>query len=132
MSTNLTPTQRLTCLLALLDEVIKLDEERTPGEWEIESNGAESEVVLPGNESLIDDHEHEWAESTAFIATNNASFIASASVSHGRNARALKDELLALDTLYHGNPGLEVMRWVENRRHSILSHYPDEILKRYL
>lgn len=128
MSANLTPTQRLTCLLALLDDAIKKDEERTHGEW-MKGWGPTGERT-----SFVcgDPSKHDIAHE---VLLEDASFIASASVSHGRNARALRaivqwlrDELMVSAAIKQ----LEVHEIVSKRLNSILSIYPDEILKRYL
>jgi len=117
----LTAAQRLSCLLAHLNEVIRLDEERTQGEWKI---GERAPCVLYGGND--DD------TGMAFDARHDASFIASASVSHGKNARATKLVLEEAIKMSKVTLHPQVSGFGKFFINSILSLYPDEILKRYL
>jgi len=113
METSLTPTQRLTGFLALLDDVIKKDEERTEGEW----NGRNKVGA--------------WIAGHGFTLPD-ASHIAIGSISQGRNAKELKYLVEELQILVRVATDKSVIAWAEARIAHAYSLYPDEILKRYL
>lgn len=134
MNTELTQKDRITGFLALLDDVIKKDEERTQGEWQAWQHDANNEW----SHSRIRAQTH---RNLAIINSGHpdAAFIASASVSHGRNARALREQVMQLQfaitdyqTAAKGTHANFVWEFAKNALNSILSLYPDEILKRYL
>jgi hypothetical protein len=106
---QLTPIERLTCLLALQDDVIKKDAERTQGDW----NQSEFGFALDVEGAYIGNA----------VRRSDASFIASASVSHGKNARMAKKCVERFITL--GTHDEIVDEFIQ-------SLYPDEILRQYL
>ena len=140
---ELTDAQRQQGLLALLDDVIKKDEERTQGEWQLSRWRHDGRVIIfvetEGEDNIChnrheieagrDDSNWEW----------DALFIASASVSHGRNAKITKLAVIAADKLVRKHE--ESATWdkcgqdyydAKNVLDEAFSLYPDEILKRYL
>lgn len=123
MKTTLTQSQRLTALLALLDDVIEKDEGRTQGVWE---NTIDTEYPF---HELWNSGQKQHLGST--IREEDASFIASASVSHGRNARELKDDLLVWGQLAVHRDAYAQEK-AKTRIAEIVAIYPDEILTRYL
>jgi len=131
----MTQDDKIKALLNLLDDVIKKDEERAPGEWR-----AKVRAQFPDQEVSIKPYLliRSVVASENYDSWTDASFIASASVSHGKNARALKSTVEFLikwrDAYRKTGPGIDFPgKFPQDKQlDSILSLYPDEILKRYL
>ncbi len=137
---NMTTKEKIQALLTLLDDVIKKDEARTQGEWDADDpydsycgnpyctvdgcpeNHPSGKQILSGPET------EGFSDAELRMHPRDTRFIASASVSHGRNAKALKTMLEpcldARDITGHGR--------FDEILSPILSCYPDEILQRYL
>lgn len=136
MNNELTFDQRLAALLALLDDAIKRDSERTPGEWIHKSESAENIYCKSPFINVPEEHLamlmwpcHHPDDTLAAekLRYADASFIVGASLWDGANAKALKLALkYVCDEIQQGNP--------DGRKEleSILANYPDELLRRYL
>lgn len=122
--------QKTKALLNLLDEVIRMDEKRTPGKWNHNqgenmshwiSSSMSTVAVIPTDSVYC-----------ASRCSQNASFIASASISHGRNARIVKCEIEFWQSILSSKE-TEVLHEAANIRiEQFLSLYPDDLLKKYL
>lgn len=132
----MTKDDKIKALLNLLDDVIKKDKERTPGEWQAEFVDVPDidywpERVTSPSADTTDNRNKvcTFGEGSDYHrhSNTNASFIASASVSHGRNARALKEVIEHLTANQFDDTDVPSIAL-----ESILSIYPEEILKHYL
>lgn len=130
-TSELADHQRLTCLLALLDDIIKKDKERTQGEWKAEQNKYRQDQwwIVADEGDLVETYPQE----PYWIGATNASFIACASVSHGRNARIAKLAILCWQAdMRNYSYTHDTYRNAKDNLDGVASLYPDEILKRYL
>lgn len=149
---SMTQEQKVTGLLNLLDEIIRLDSERTRGPWNVLPEEQDKEYLrlrgtrLGGRYKIANVHapkpkdlDEGWEAKEREESWANVFFIAWATMVMGQTAQALKraihalQEIAAGDTSQLASPSqcatvADAMIALER----ITKHYPEDILRSYV